>query len=357
MKKWSRSLIVLAAALWLLAGQAFGVEAALPEDLKRAAPEAAELVEEDPFDLSAGLAALWRRGKREAGDYLLSGIRSVAAIMAGVVLLGTVESLAPDGRVGQCTAMAGALWVTAVSAGDLNALMGLGRETITEVSALSKVLLPALAAATAATGGVTAASVRQVAAVFFSDLLLTAMERVLLPAVYLYIGVSAAGAVLEGNTMESLGKLLKKGIGWGLGGLLTLFTGYLTISGAVAGAADARAVRLARSAVSGAVPVVGHILSEAAESVLAGAGLLRTMVGAFGTLAVLGLCLTPFLRLGCQYLLYQGAALVAQAAGPKKLTKLLSDLGDAFGLVLAMSASSAVLLIISLVSSLTAVLP
>ena len=269
------------------------------------------------------------------------------------------ESAAPAGKdtLGQYVSITGALWITAVSAGNLNALIGLGQQTIVDLSQLSKALLPVLAAAEAASGGVTAASARQVAAVFFSDILLTAIERVLLPAVYLYIGTAAAGAVLEGELMERVGSLLKKLIGWALGGLLTLFTAFLTISGAVAGTADAQAVKVAKAAVSAAVPVVGGILSEAAESMLAGAGLLRGLLGAFGALAVLSFCLVPFLRLGGQYLLYQCASLAAAAAGPKKLTGLLTALGDAFGLVLAMTAASALLLLISLVSSLTAVVP
>lgn len=340
------------AAVWLLGGQALAEEI-LPEELRRAAPEAAELAEEG--DLAAGLSSLWERAWGEASAYLLAGARSVAAIAAGVVLLGAAESAFSGGAAPRFTTMVGALWVTAVSAGDLGTLIGLGRETVSRVSLMAKVLLPVMAGATAASGGVAVASVGQVAAVFFSDLLLSVIQGVLLPAVYLYIGVSAAGAVLEGETMAGLGRLLKKAVTWSLTGMLTLFTGYLTISGAVAGAADARAVKLAKAAVSGAVPVVGGILADAAETVLAGAGLLRATVGSFGTLAVLGLCLAPFLRLGSQYLLYQGAALVAQTAGPKKLTALLSALGDAFGLVLAMTAASAVLLLIALVSSLTAV--
>lgn len=352
--KLPRRLLLLAAALWLLAGQAMAGESVLPDELRRAAPEIAEQVE-DGLDFGGGAAALWRRARGEMKDILLAGARSVAAIMVGVILLGAVESAAPLGRGGLYINLVGALWITAAAAGDLSALIGLGRETIASLSQLSKVLLPTMAAATAATGGVTAASVRQVAAVFFSDLLVTVIERALLPMVYLYIGVSAAGAVLEGGTMESLGKLLKKGIGWALSGLLVLYTGYLTISGAVAGAADQRAVKVLRSAVSGVVPVVGRILADASESLLAGAGVLRAAVGAFGALTVLGICLTPFLRLGCQYLLYQGAALVAQAAGPGKLTGLISALGDALGLVLAMSAASAAGLLIALVSALTAV--
>ena len=342
--------------LLLLGGQALAAE--LPPELERMSPEAAVLT--DAGDgLLPGIRRLWQEGWAQAQKYLLSGIRSTAAIMAGVLLLGVVQNAAPTGReaLAQYVSITGALWITAVSAGDLNALIGLGQQTIVNLSQLSKVLLPLLAASEAAAGGVTSASVRQVAAVFFADILLTVIERVLLPAVYLYIGTAAAGTVLEGELMERVGELLKKLIGWALGGLLTLFTAYLTISGAIAGTADAQAVKIAKAAVSSAVPVVGGILSEAAESVLAGAGLLRGLLGAFGTLAVLSFCLLPFLRLGGQYLLYQCASLVAAAAGPKKLTGLLTALGDAFGLVLAMTAASALLLIISIVSSLTAVAP
>lgn len=360
--------LLAAALLWLLfcgalGGQALASELpALPPELERAAPEAAALVSGDAadgFGLFSGVEALLREGLAEARTGLMAGVRAAAALMAGVLLLGAVESAAPAGRdlVGRCGAVTGALWITAVSAGDLRALIGLGRAAIVDIAQLSKVLLPTLAAAEAASGGITAASVRQVAAVFFADILLTVIERVLLPMVYLYIGTAAAGAVLEGDVMERLGELLKKLTGWILSGLLTLFTAYLTISGAVAGSADAQAVKLAKTAVSAAVPVVGGILSEAAESVLAGAGLLRGMVGTVGVLALLGTCLAPFLHLGCQYLLYQGAALVASAAGPKKLTKLIAMLADALGLVLAMTAASALLLVISLVSAVTAVSP
>ena len=355
-----RALILIALAVCLLSGQARAEE--LPRELAEAAPEAAALVGSDPgdaFGLTSGVRILLDGALKDLKSYLFSGAQAVGAIMAGVVLLGAAESAAPAGKdtLGQYVSITGALWITAVSAGNLNALIGLGQQTIVDLSQLSKALLPVLAAAEAASGGVTAASARQVAAVFFSDILLTAIERVLLPAVYLYIGTAAAGAVLEGELMERVGSLLKKLIGWALGGLLTLFTAFLTISGAVAGTADAQAVKVAKAAVSAAVPVVGGILSEAAESMLAGAGLLRGLLGAFGALAVLSFCLVPFLRLGGQYLLYQCASLAAAAAGPKKLTGLLTALGDAFGLVLAMTAASALLLLISLVSSLTAVVP
>ena len=351
--------IILIIALLLLTGRASAAEATLPKELTEAAPEVSDLIDSggEGFGLASGIAALWARSMEKMETWLLSGTRNVASIMAGVLLLGVAESLISDDRglVGRYTTATGALWITAVSAGDVSALIGLGRETIGEVSAFSKVLLPALAASTAATGSVTAAAARQVATVFFSDLLLTVIDGLLLPMVYLYIGVAAAGAVLDTGTMESIGKLLKKVITWCLTGLLTVFTTYLTVSGAIAGSVDQQTLRAAKATVSGVVPVVGGILAEAAESVLAGAGILRGMIGTFGTLAVLGICLTPFLRLLVQYFLYQAAGLLSDTVGPKKLSVLIARLGDAFGLVLAMTATAALTLIISLVSALTGV--
>lgn len=355
-----KRMIFLLAALFLLGGQAYA--AGLPPDLVQAAPDAAALANEDPedgFGLLSGIRSLAGDAFAEWKSTLFSGLRTTAALMAGAILLGVAESAAPVGRetLSRYGSAVGALWITAVAAGDLNALIGLGRAAVAEISLLTKMILPALAAAEAASGGVTAAAARQAAAVFFAGVLTALIENLLIPAVYLYIGIAAAGAVIEGETLERLGELLKKAVGWALSGLLALYVSYLTISGAIAGSADAHAVKLAKSAVSAAVPVVGGILSDAAESVLAGAGLLRGMAGTAGTLALLGACLTPFLRLGCQYLFYQAASLVSAAAGPKKLTKLIAMLGDAFALVLAMTGAAAVLLMAALLSSVTAVSP
>ena len=46
--------------------------------------------------------------------------------------------------------------------------------------------------------------------------------------------------------------------------------------------------------------MVGSILADAADTVLAGAGAVRNTVGVAGLLAVLAVCLLPLVRLGAQ---------------------------------------------------------
>ena len=126
---------------------------------------------------------------------------------------------------------------------------------------------------------------------------------------------------------------------------------------AASGAADALTVQLTRSAIATAVPVVGSILSDATGAVLAGAGMLKSAVGVFGLLAVLAICLTPFVTMAVQYLLYKLAAFLAGAVGPPELRDLIDGLAGAFGLVLGMTGACALLLLVSVLSSVAAVTP
>lgn len=354
-----RMMVTLLLAV-LLAGSARAAE--VPRDLLDAAPEGTErLLEEaaDPDGFLESLQAILDRGKDAAADILRQRVKDVAALLAVVLLCGAIESFyqGTGSRITLFLPMAAALSVTLLTAGSLDALIGLGAETIRELSLFSKALLPTLAAATATTGAVTTATFQQVSAMLLVDLLMNLIEGVLLPVVYLYIGVLTASCCLPENRLGTLADGLKKALTWVLTTALLAFTAYLSVVKVISGAADGTGVKLTKAAISGVVPVVGGIIADAAETVLAGAGMLKNTVGIFGVLAVVAVCVYPFLQLGLQYLLYKLAAFLASAVGPPGLCKLIDGLGSAFGLVLGMTGACAVLLLVSVLSLMAAVLP
>ena len=150
---------------------------------------------------------------------------------------------------------------------------------------------------------------------------------------------------------------LKKAVTWLLTTPLIAFTVYLSVVRVVSGSADSARVKVAKAAIASAVPVVGGIISEVSETVLAGAGMLKNTIGVFGMLAVLAACVYPFLQLGIQYLLYKLTAFLASAVGAPGLCKLIDGLGGAFGLVLGMTGACALLLLVSILASVSAVTP
>ncbi len=334
--------------------------AELPGDLRNAVPsEAAERMDGLSFqnenDLFHGVSAIFENAKSNLLGAVRGQFRGMAVILLIAIVCGLAESAGGSELTGRVIAMVGALAVTSVAAGDVTTLLGVGVEKIRQLGDFSAVLLPTLAAAAAAGGAVGTASVHQVLTVFFADILLSVTETLLIPMVYLYVGVIAGEAVINQGRLAGIAAGIKKVVTWVMTVTLTLFTAFLTLGGAVAGTADSLAVKMTKMAVSGAVPVVGGIISEAAVTVLSGAGMLKNMIGIFGILTVLSLCLTPFLEIAVQYLLYKLGSFAAAMLGCGSLVKLIDGIGSAFGLVLGMVGSAVVLVMVSVVFSIMAV--
>lgn len=336
----------------------------VPDELTDALdPEAIQLLDElkgefsGPDTLMEGFSMLWTTARGAFLDLLRGNVKNLVLLM-GVVLLCSVASelysAAEPDRTGPVH-MAGALSITALTVGSMQSLIGLGSQTLERLDLFAKTLLPTLSGAVAASGGVVTAGAGQVAAVFFSNVLLTLIRSVLLPLMYCYIAVAMADAALPEHNLKQIRTGIAKAVTWGLAGLLLVFTGFLKICTSAGASADSTAVRLTRSAISAAVPVVGGIISDASETVASGAMLLKNTVGVFGALGIIALCLMPFVRLAVQFLLYKLTAFLASSVGPGPLVELIDALGTAFGLVLGMVGAGALLLLISVISSVSVV--
>ena len=352
-----RKIWIIFLLLWCMA-PAYGAE--IPEEITDAMPDSAKELLGDTdkvenfISLGDGLSGLWERTCKLLAVTVQDSLGGVVLIMSAILLCSLAEDCfgaAGGGRMLDPVPLVGTMVILLAVGSNMKSLMGLGEQTIEELDIFSKALLPTLSAAAAAGGCAVSASVRQVATVFFSDLLISLIRSLFLPLVWVFVALSAADAILPAGRLGGIAQGLHKAATWLLSGSLLLFTGYLSLSGAFASSADSLTLRMARSAIGTAIPVVGGIISDAADTILAGAGVLRQSVGIVGTLTILATCILPFLKLGVQYLLLKLSAFFAAAVAPEPLVKLLHALSSAFGLVLGMTGATAAMLLISVASS------
>jgi stage III sporulation protein AE len=308
-------------------------------------------------DWEENLSQLLDTGSGQIKSVVKRAVRSGVLLLIIVTLCSVGDGLTLAGKEMKVpvVTLAGTLAVTAVAVTDIYSLMGLGTEAISSMTDFSNVLLPIVAAVTAATGAITGASARQMAAALFSSLLVNLISKLLIPLVYGYIAAQVAYAAVGNAGLKRVAGFFKWLTVTILTVILLVYVGYLTMSGVVTGSADGATVKAAKFAISGAVPVVGGILADASESVLAAAGILRGTVGVFGMIVVLAICLIPFLQLGIHYLIYKLASALAATVGEGRVCGLIEDLGGAFGMILGMMGACALLLLVSLVSSITVV--
>lgn len=258
------------------------------------------------------------------------------------------ESCAPllpgaqeDPSAKQPAQIAGAFAITALCTRDAQSMIALARETITKISDFTALLLPVLSSSLAASGGSVSAGTLLAGGSFAMSLLTKLASGVLIPLVYLYILLATAESATDGGGLGKIRELCGWAVRLSVKGLCAVFTAYLSLSRVLTGSADAMAVKAAQAAFSGMVPVVGSILSDASESLLASAGLIRSAAGAFGMLAVLAMALAPFARLGAFYLALRLAGAIGADAVSKAHAGLISNLASAMGYMLAIAGKHA----------------
>lgn len=226
-------------------------------------------------------------------------------------------------------------------------LISLGIQTVTQISQYGKLLLPVMTGALAAQGAATTSGSLYVATALFDALLSSAVSELLVPMIYIFLTVSIVCNLFEQPLLKEISKLIKWMITWGLKTVLYVFTGYISITGIVSGSADATMLKATKLTISGMVPIVGNILSDASEAVLVSAGIMKSAVGIYGLLAVIAIWIGPFLQIGIQYLLLKGSTGMIQMFGVKQTAGLVKDFSAAMGLILAMTGTMCMIVLIS----------
>ena len=311
-------------------------------------PDSAEvLVPEQPETFSEGLTTVLR----EAVDYLYPAFRSALGSCIGiiaVVLLGALVENLP-GSTQKVTGIVTTVSVALLLISPSGTLIQLGADTVREISEYGKLLLPVMTASVAAQGGVSTSAALYTGTAFFNALLSGLIASVIVPMLYIFLCLAVASCA---TGEEILGKLLcfvKWAMTWCLKIILYVFTGYMGITGVISGTTDAAAMKATKLTISGMVPVVGGILSEASEAVLVSVGLVKSAIGVYGVVVIIALWIRPFIQIGIQYLMLKLTDSICGIFGGKAPVKLIESFSGAMGLLLGMTGAVSVLLMVSVV--------
>lgn len=269
-------------------------------------------------------------------------------VCAVLILCALVRQFA-SGTSGAALEIAGTAAAAALLLEPSAELIGLGAETSREIQEYGKLLLPVMAGALAARGGIGTSSALYAGTAVFDTILGWAVTKVMLPLIWMFLALSVAAAALGDDLLKKLRDLLRWTMEWALKLTLYVFTGYMAVTGVVSGTADAAASRAAKIALSGGIPVVGGILADAADAVLLSAGVLGSGAGIWGMLTVIAIFCAPVVRMGCRYCLLRITGAIGESLGCGGCAGLVSDFASAMGLIMGLISTQALLLLISTV--------
>ena len=325
------------------------------DDVESAAPDSAREVlrDADASDMDSVLERLGQFIRDKSGEVFSQAVRTGASVLL-VPVICSLAGAVYDDKLPDTVNTVGVLAVGALCLGGSGAYIELGRQTLDELDAFAKVLLPTLAAVTGAGGAVTSAAAKYAAASMFTEILMHIGNSLILPLICAYIAASIGDAAFGGG-LSSAVKLTKWAVTTALTLLVLAFTLYISVTGIITGSADQAAIKVTKTAISMAVPVVGGMISDAAGAAANGTVLLKNTVGVTGMAVILAVCVVPFLRLGARHLVFKAVAALSQPIGGEKLAKLIEAMGTAMGMLLGLCGAMAVMLYITIISMMKAV--
>ena len=334
--------IVIIIVLILLFVEPVGATAFTPPE----APKNIEyLMPDETSNFGEGLWYILSESLEKLQPSFVKAIRISVSLLLISLLVGLFSELASNVRTAiECI---GSITVGVILFQPVNAFIQLGTETVTQISQYGNLLLPVMSGALAAQGAVTKSGAIYAATVLFDALLSTAISQLLIPLVYVYLCVSVTCNVFSQPLLMQMRKSLKWIMTWGLKIILYVFTGYISITGVVGGTTDATMLKATKLAISGMVPVVGNIISDASEAVLVSAGVMKNAVGIYGLLVIASIWIGPFLQIGIQYILLKVTSGICEMFAVKQISGLIKDFSSAMGLVLAMTGSVCMMFLIS----------
>ena len=338
-----RKLIIFAILLSFIVFPVSAMEYTAPE-----APESAQPYmppEQETF--AQGLLFIIKTALSKINPELISASKICFTVTVAVLVMSVLQSLTEIAV--NTVRLTGAVVIGILLLESANTFIQLGSDTITELSDYGKLLLPIMTSALAAQGGITTSAALYTGTVFFIALLTSVITKLIIPGLYIYLCLCIANSAIEQDILAKAKGFVKWGMTWVLKIILYIFTGYISITGVISGAVDASALKAAKLTLSGVVPVVGGILSDATETILVSAGIMKSSAGVYGIFAVLAVCISPFLQIGIQYILLKASGAVCNMFGCKPVVKLIEEFGTGMGFVLAATGSVCIMLLISLV--------
>ncbi|GGE10291.1 stage III sporulation protein AE [Marinithermofilum abyssi] len=159
--------------------------------------------------------------------------------------------------------------------------------------------------------------------VFMIHAIGTLIYTVVFPLLFLSAVLSIVSCLSDKYKVNQLANLLRR-ISIGLiGSLLTIFLGIISVQGATAAVTDGVTIRTAKYVAGNFVPVVGHMFSDAADTVVGASLLVKNAVGLAGVVILLFISAFPALKILSLAFIYSFSAAVMQPLGNSPIVECL----------------------------------
>lgn len=283
------------------------------------------------------------------GKETLGSIRTIASIIIVIIIHSILKSIS-DGLENKeiskiCYYVQYILIVTLIM-NNFADIISMVKTSVENLVSFSNTLIPILITLVLTTGNIVSANLLQPILLFIITFIGNFILNIIIPVLLASTALGIVSKISDYIQLDKLSKFFKSSIVWVLGVVLTLFVSLVSVEGSLSSSVDGVTAKTAKAAVSSFIPVVGKILGDAVDTVIGCTSILKNAVGIVGVIVILGICITPIIKLLLLMTTYYIGSAICQPIADEKIVKLLEQMGDTFKVLLAILCSISVMLII-----------
>ncbi|MGN0624529.1 MAG: hypothetical protein ACI4JA_11370 [Oscillospiraceae bacterium] len=217
-------------------------------------------------------------------------------IIAIAVLCSLSQSLAPDGAgTVKVFKTIGVLCSVAVIYDGVYDSLAMVAESLNNMSRFMLAYIPVFSSIAAAGGSYISGGSYYAGTLILCEIIAVVAQKILMPFLSIVMAVSLVAAINPELSFCGAADSIKKCVQWILGGLMTIFSGLLTIQSITGSAADSVAARTVKFAASSFIPIIGGAVSEAYSTVYGSLGVIRAATGTIGIIIIAIIVVKPIL--------------------------------------------------------------
>lgn len=207
--------------------------------------------------------------------------------------------------------------------------------------------VPVFSGIVAASGNISSAGSYSVIIFAVCEISTQIASKILMPLLGLCLAMTVVESINPAISLSGITDGIKKAAVWGIGFIMTVFVGLLTIQSVIGVSADTVSAKAAKFVVSSVVPVVGGAISDAYSAIKGSLGILKSGVGSYGIAALLLTMLPSIISVVLLEAAVWCGAIVSEIFGVKEINSLLKNVVSVLSIALSLLLCFTMMLVVS----------
>lgn len=215
------------------------------------------------------------------------------------------------------------------------ALVSSAQSTIQKTSKAVQSVFPIMLTLMTITGNTASVAVYNPAMLFITDFVVIIINKLVFPVVLGMLAISVISNVCKTIKLNGLLNFSSSSLKWLIGLVATIFSLFLTVKGLNSGVYDGISLRALKYTVNSSVPLVGGILRDGLDLILASGVLVKNALGFLAIFIIFGIVVQPILEIISVSLALKLVSAVLEPLNDARVVSFINSVSSVINFVIA----------------------